>query len=119
MNHDDITHRMCHGKITDKEYLTHMIPHHQMAIDMSKQILKYSNNPAIIKLARDVVWAQNYEIWLMCSLLKSKPYESYLLRDKPRGKYIGNNPILETYHPNTSIDKKTEGQCDMKYMKPC
>ena len=75
--------------------------------------------PAILKLARDIVWAQNYEIWLMCSLRESKPYDSYLLREKPRNKYISNNPILKKYHPNTSVDKKTEGECDMKYMKPC
>lgn len=121
MNHNmnSLSHRMCHGKITEEEYLTHMIPHHQMAIDMSKQILKYSNNPAILKLARDVVWAQNYEIWLMTSLLKGYKYESNLLRNKPWNHPIGNNPILAKYSPNTSEDLKTKGECDMKFMKPC
>jgi uncharacterized protein (DUF305 family) len=41
----------CKSELTDREYLEHMIPHHQVAIDMSKvlekkqmgQIIKYIN----------------------------------------------------------------------------
>jgi uncharacterized protein (DUF305 family) len=29
---------ICKSKLTDSEYLEHMIPHHQVAIDMSKII---------------------------------------------------------------------------------
>jgi len=28
----------CKSKLTDREYLEHMIPHHQVAIDMSKML---------------------------------------------------------------------------------
>ena len=30
----------CTDKLTDNEYLKHMIPHHQVAVDMSKLLQK-------------------------------------------------------------------------------
>jgi uncharacterized protein (DUF305 family) len=62
--------------IDDKKYLKHMIPHHQVAVDMSIRVLKHTNNQTIIKLANDIITNQKYEIWYMNSLLKKSiiPY---------------------------------------------
>ncbi|ACC71223.1 DUF305 domain-containing protein [Paraburkholderia phymatum] len=49
----------------DKDFVAHMIPHHQGAIDMAEVELKYGKDPEIKKLARNIVKAQKEEIALM------------------------------------------------------
>ena len=111
----DHSKHLCHGKVTDDEFLEHMIPHHQMAIDMSRQVLKTTKNPAIISMARDIIWNQQNEIWLMKSLLRSPSYNSELSSMNSEYK----QPILSHYLPCKSEDYSTKGKCDMKFMKPC
>jgi len=61
----------CGKYITDKEFLVHMIPHHQVAIDMSKEVLKYTNDPSIIYLARSIIFSQTDQILFMENFLLS------------------------------------------------
>lgn len=61
----------CGDYITDKEFLIHMIPHHQVAIDMSKRVMKYSTDPSIIYLARNIVYGQTEQILFMENVLLS------------------------------------------------
>ena len=61
----------CTGNLTDLEYLEHMIPHHQVAIDMSYLLIEKSTNPTMLHLCRDIIRKQDYEIWEMGMLLKS------------------------------------------------
>jgi uncharacterized protein (DUF305 family) len=49
----------------DRDFVTHMIPHHQGAVDMAEVELKYGKDPAIRKLAAGVIQAQKQEIALM------------------------------------------------------
>ena len=42
----------CSDFLTDKEYLEHMIPHHQVAIDMSIMMIENTNNPLLLHLWR-------------------------------------------------------------------
>ena len=49
----------------DRDFVAHMIPHHQGAIDMAKVELQYGKDPALRKLARQIVKAQDGEILLM------------------------------------------------------
>jgi uncharacterized protein (DUF305 family) len=49
----------------DKDFVAHMIPHHQGAIDMAEVELKYGKDPEMKKLARNIVKAQKEEIALM------------------------------------------------------
>ncbi|MFM0033950.1 CopM family metallochaperone [Paraburkholderia strydomiana] len=49
----------------DKDFVAHMIPHHQGAIDMANVELKYGKDPELKKLARSIVKAQHDEIGFM------------------------------------------------------
>lgn len=52
-------------KMTDVEYAKKMIPHHQMAVDMSKQLLAAAPRPKIKAFAEQVIATQTKEIaWL-------------------------------------------------------
>ena len=75
MSHNKNLHNM-----TDEMYIQHMIPHHQVAIDMSKIILKTTNNDFIINLAYNIISSQQLEIFELYNLSKSKYiFESNML----------------------------------------
>jgi uncharacterized protein (DUF305 family) len=54
----------------DVDFAKGMIPHHQGAIDMAKVALQYAKDPALLKLAADIVSAQEGEIGFMTDWLK-------------------------------------------------
>jgi len=75
MSHNKNEHNM-----TDMMYIQHMIPHHQVAVDMSKRKLKTSNNDFIIDLANKIIHNQQLEINKLYYLSKSKNmFESNIL----------------------------------------
>jgi uncharacterized protein (DUF305 family) len=49
----------------DKDFVSHMIPHHQGAIDMAQVELKYGKDPILRRLAHQIIKAQQDEIKLM------------------------------------------------------
>ena len=66
--------------MSDKDYINHMIPHHQVAIDMSKRILKSSSNDFIIYLAYRIIRTQQAEIYELHNILNSDyTYNSIIL----------------------------------------
>lgn len=66
--------------MTDAMYIQHMIPHHQVAVDMSKMILKTTNNNFIIDFAYKTIHNQQSEIILLYNLSKSSySFESVIL----------------------------------------
>jgi uncharacterized protein (DUF305 family) len=49
----------------DRDFVSHMAPHHQGAIDMAQVELKYGKDPTLRQLAARIVAAQRDEIALM------------------------------------------------------
>ncbi len=54
----------------DVDFVKGMIPHHQGAIDMAKVAQQFAKDPALLKLANDIVGAQSSEIASMNAWLK-------------------------------------------------
>jgi len=82
-NNDNKSHNMDYNNIiTEIDFLKHMIPHHQVAIDMSIKLLLYTINPYMISLAKNVIIQQRFEIIRMNDILNSeyKFFESLLLK---------------------------------------
>ncbi len=55
----------------DLNYLSNMIPHHQGAIDASKQILQYTQNENIKNIAKRIIQSQGQEIETFKTILKT------------------------------------------------
>lgn len=49
----------------DADFVRGMIPHHQGAVDMARIVLQHGKDPALKKLARDIIKAQDKEIAFM------------------------------------------------------
>ena len=72
---NDAMHRDMNVPLTgdaDVDFARSMIPHHQGAIDMAKIVLAHGKDPAIRKLAEDVIAAQDSEIAIMRKWLAAK-----------------------------------------------
>jgi uncharacterized protein (DUF305 family) len=74
---------MEHMKITIKSYLEHMIPHHQVAVDMSRRLLLHTNHSYLMSFCRNLILDQQREIYYMNNLLENPNYfKSTLLMNK-------------------------------------
>jgi uncharacterized protein (DUF305 family) len=62
----------CRVFLTDKEFLKHMIPHHQIAIDVSIKHIENTKNVIIMKVLRELIWTQKYEILMMMEEISNK-----------------------------------------------
>ena len=58
------------GDTTDAMFLRMMIPHHQLAIDMSEQALEEAEHPELKELAQKIIDEQSAEIELMQGYLE-------------------------------------------------
>ncbi len=58
------------GGATDEMFLRMMIPHHEMAVDMSEKALEEAEHPELKDLARKIIDEQTAEIELMEGYLK-------------------------------------------------
>jgi uncharacterized protein (DUF305 family) len=64
---------ICNSKLTDLEYLEHMIPHHQVAIDISRILQKQTKWPELQQILRELIWTQELEIEIMHLMLDRLP----------------------------------------------
>jgi hypothetical protein len=62
----------CRVYLSDNDFLKHMIPHHQIAIDISIQHIENTKNDVVAKILRELIWTQKYEIVMMMEELNSK-----------------------------------------------
>ncbi|WP_244815795.1 DUF305 domain-containing protein [Caballeronia sp. Lep1P3] len=57
----------------DRDFVAHMIPHHEGAVAMAKIELKYGQDAKLRKLAKDVIAAQDKEIAYMKQWMAAHP----------------------------------------------
>jgi len=62
----------CRVFLSDIDFLKHMIPHHQIAIDISIQHMQNTKNDIIMKVLRELIWTQKYEIFMMTEEIHRK-----------------------------------------------
>ena len=106
---------ICRGYLTDNEYLQHMIPHHQVAVDISILLQKKTNNPEMQDILRKLIWVQNYEIQLMRDMTKGLPENDMSTSEI----YMGRNYTITTgdlTKPNKVGLTKT--YCDPHFFDP-
>ncbi|WP_394261162.1 DUF305 domain-containing protein [Moraxella boevrei] len=63
-------------KNPDVVFVQNMIRHHQSGIDMAEIELKYGEDASLQRLARDMITAQQNEIWLMQHWLKEENHHT-------------------------------------------
>ena len=63
-----------HMKLDDEMYIKHMIPHHQVAVDMSKVLLKNTKNDFMIYLANRIIRSQQEELILLNDMTSEHRY---------------------------------------------
>ena len=56
--------------VTEHDFITMMIPHHQGAIDMAKALLLYTKDPELRNLAQGIITEQENEIRVMQAWLQ-------------------------------------------------
>jgi len=66
----DIPHESLHEshKLTDKEYIDHMVPHHKSGVELSKLIIKSTKEPKILAFAQNIVLDQEKEMFELINL---------------------------------------------------
>lgn len=101
----------CKDYLSDKDYLIHMIPHHQVAIDISYELQKKSNNPVIHDILRKIIWVQNREIMMMKDVLKNLPEN---ISDNSKMNHLYINTISD--FTKTAVDKNAE--CKSEFFNP-
>ena len=119
MDHSKHSNRMkssvdpCSGNLTDREYLEHMIPHHQVAIDMSNMLSPVTTNPTMLHLCRDITRKQSYEIWEM-TIMEQKLADGFFYPKKGAHSY----PMTKLEYHNP-IESKSKGEkCNPLFFKP-
>ena len=65
----EVNDTICNKRLTDKEYIEHMISHHEVAVSMSEAHLNHTRNPLISNILRNVIRIQNYEINMMKDMM--------------------------------------------------
>lgn len=102
---------ICRGYLTDLEYLEHMIPHHQVAIDISIQLQKISNSPVMQEILRKLIFNQKMEIILMKRMINKLPKN---VSDKVSKGYLPNR--ADYIKPNVVGLSRT--YCDPHFFDP-
>ena len=104
----------CSNKLTDIQYLEHMIPHHQVAVDISVMLQKKTKSPQMQEILRKLIWTQNYEIALMEHMIHTLPKNDMSAENNMKKKYIGT--IGDFTDPNKIGVTKT--YCDPHFFDP-
>ncbi len=112
-HYETFNNQPCDDKLSDRAYLEHMIPHHQVAVDISVLLQKKSKNPTIQNILRKIIWIQRYEIKLMEEMLIKTPFNKTSI-DKINYNYI--RTIGDFTEPNKL--GLTNTYCDPHFFDP-
>lgn len=104
----------CSDKLTDLEYLEHMIPHHQVAIDISYMLQKQTKWPVMKEILRKLIWTQEYEVILMKEMLTKLPRNDMSVNANMNTNYI--STVNDFTKPNELGITKT--YCDPHFFNP-
>ena len=113
MNHNNSKPNPCTDDLTNLEYLEHMIPHHQVAIDMSELLIPKTKDPKMLNLCRNIIRKQGYEIWEM-EQMKQKISDTMF--DNTEFNPVNDRTKLDIYYPKLS--KSKDGSCNPLFFKP-
>ena len=102
----------CTDILSDMEYLKHMIPHHQVAIDMSRSLIPLTSSDLLLNICRDIIRKQSYEIWEMEQMMEYT--QSLFIKMSSKKDMIETN--LDFYNPIMS--KSADGSCNPLFFKP-
>ena len=111
-NINNINNDPCGYNLSDIDYLKHMIPHHQVAVDISLLLQKKTSNPTMQSILRQLIWIQNYEITLMKTMLEQMPQQ--MSNDGKTRRYI--HTVADTIPPNKI--GLTHTYCDPHFFDP-
>ena len=112
-NTRQIEKNICRDLLSDEEYLQHMIPHHQVAVDITKMYISKCSNPALQEIMRKLIWTQNYEINLMKNIKSNLP-EKISEKNVMLKEYI--YTIGDYTHPN--VINLSNTYCDPHFFDP-
>ena len=107
---------ICRGYLTDNEYLEHMIPHHQVAVDISILLQKKTKNPEMQDILRKIIWVQNYEIQLMRDMVKGLPENDMSTSELAMDRNYTTITVGDLSKPNKV--GLTKAYCDPNFFKP-
>ncbi len=62
------------SKITDKEYIDHMVAHHKSGVELAKLLLKSTNEPRLLLLAQTMILDQEKEMFQLNYLYNCVKY---------------------------------------------
>ena len=102
----------CDQYLSDRDYLLHMIPHHQVAVDISKKMQQNSSNVVMHEILRPLIWSQNREIMMMKDIIRNLP--SNISDDNVKMNKIYINTILD--FTKTASDPTAE--CNAEFFDP-
>ena len=102
----------CTDKLTDLEYLDHMIPHHQVAIDMSVMLQPRTSSDIMLTLCREIIRKQSYEIFEMEQM---KKYTGDLFSKDP---WTKEKVVTKLDRWNPIMSKSADGTCNPLFFKP-
>ena len=102
----------CDEYLSDRDYLLHMITHHQVAIDVSIEMQQKSNNPVMHEILRELIWTQNREIMMMKDIFKNLPDKVSSIQPQMNKKY--RNTTLDFI--KTASDPNAE--CNPEFFNP-
>ena len=107
---------VCTRPLSDLEYLEHMIPHHQVAVDVSEAYQKTSTDPVMQALMRKLVWTQKREIAMMHELKLTAGREQGM--SASNGMEMGYRPVTVGDYVPPNTPGLTHTHCDPHFFDP-